>query len=223
MGMAKRRVFGILCLAMFAVTAYFVVDAVAFPEPGKLTKLPAAAYFTIQSNILVGVWFALIGLKELGVKTPRMDGAVNMMLTVYISVTGLVYWAVLVPMLGANPSMFSASNIWTHTVAPLYSLAIFFFILRGKSYGIGRAMLVVIYPLCYMAFSYLLLALTGHYTYPFLNPEKVGGWGVAVSIIGVAALVISLALLYRRRWNRRSGEGIDAGIGRADAVDVNFS
>ena len=198
----KNWIVGMACTLVFGVTVVFLVNAIAFPKPGGLAQMPALVFFTIQSNIAVALWIFWIGLSAYWPRVCAPGAALSLWLTVYITLTGVVYWAVLVPMLGGVPSLFTVSNLWLHTATPVFSLFCFMLVLRGRRIEWRRALIVFAYPAAYLGFSYGMHAVYGRYTYPFLNPQVMGAWGVAVAIVVVAALLAALTALLRRWWNR---------------------
>ncbi|MCR5501929.1 MAG: Pr6Pr family membrane protein [Lachnospiraceae bacterium] len=140
-------------------------------------------YFTIQSNILIGL-ICLAGLFFLSGKI-RPDGrwAVSVFVgTVSITLTGLVFCFILAPTLGAGA--WSMHNILTHVSVPLFSIADFF--VMGRDYRIGKNRLVYITipPLLYVIYAGIAYVKgwefsSGHnYPYFFLN------WGSPAGAFG---------------------------------------
>ena len=202
----KRQIwFAAVCFAMFAVTAYFLLEAMdVFSGEYDNEMLPVIVYYTIQTNIFAAAWMLYLALEALISKMPRASALLSMFVTLYLTVTCVVYWAVLVPMLGFDAKLFSVSNIWMHAVVPIFAIILFFFVLRGSRIQKKPLGLVVVYPLLYLVLAYVLRLTTGAYVYPFFNPSAMrGGFGVALSLFVIAVLFIGLAVLYRLGWNRR--------------------
>ena len=56
-----------------------------------------------------------------------------------------------------------------------------------------RALVWVVFPMAYLAYSLVRGAITGWYPYPFLDPREHGYTGVLVVSAAVTALVLALA------------------------------
>ena len=159
-------------------------------------------YFTILTNLSIGLWFMA------GAFWPRVEklSALRLALTIYGLVTLLVYWVLLSPThhptglnfwanlilhLGVPVAMAVEDLIapWPHTKAaiPLWSLA---------------------FPLIYCAFSVARGEMTGWYPYFFLDQSAVGGWLLLAAFLGgllavFAALAYGWRLLVHRRHRSR--------------------
>jgi hypothetical protein len=166
-------------------------------------------YFTIQSNIMLVVCmgYALWAtLRNTNRPTPLIKGAV----TVYISITGLVYnlilartagppaaGSIIVPLIGG-----SLSNDLLHIFAPIMAVLDWLLFdvhgnlswrypLRWLTYPLVYLVFVLIRgPLVHGPFAYPYL----QYPYPFLNVAAIGYSGVALNtlIYGIAFWLIGL-------------------------------
>ena len=109
-------------------------------------------YFTIQSNIAVAV-IALIGLCFLLLKKRpgRAWDVIELVGTVAITLTGVVFCFVLAPTLGDKARNFQ--NILTHVVVPVAAIADFF--VMAKEYDIKKrsVLWVVVPPILYAIYA----------------------------------------------------------------------
>ena len=109
-------------------------------------------YFTIQSNIAVAV-IALIGLCFLLLKKRpgRVWDVIELVGTVAITLTGVVFCFVLAPTLGDKAWNFQ--NILTHVVVPVAAIADFF--VMAKEYDIKKrsVLWVVVPPILYAIYA----------------------------------------------------------------------
>jgi membrane protein YdbS with pleckstrin-like domain len=81
---------------------------------------------------------------------------------------------------------------------------VFFLVLRGQKIRAKQLVLVVVYPLIYLALAYVLRVTTGAYVYPFFDPAQMrGSFGVVLALLVLAVLFIGLAVLYRLAWNKK--------------------
>lgn len=152
-------------------------------------------YFTIQSNI----WIALVALAGLVLAAlrrsfPRWMSVLQLMMTVSITLTGLVYCFMLAPLMGEQA--FSLTNVLTHVVVPLVSVLDFFLSHRWLSLRGRDAWYVIIPPLYYLGFAsvgYVLHWPFGpglNYPYFFLN------WGSPAGAFGFCDVLPYMGVMY---------------------------
>lgn len=163
------------------------------------------AYFTIQSNLLVLASAAVL------VRDPLADGrwwrALRLAGVMGISVTGLVHFFLLRPLLDLDGLSLVADRL-LHLAVPL--LAVIGWLIFGPRGRIDRRALLTafLWPVAWLAVTLGVEAATGWYPYPFLDVDASGWSGVALTCLGIAALVVTcLAGLTAldRRLDRRDG------------------
>ncbi|HPJ22944.1 MAG TPA: Pr6Pr family membrane protein [Clostridia bacterium] len=202
----RLRYFRIALFSVFfALTVYYI--ALPFFSPSELhldIRLPLWVFYTIQTNFFVCIWYGFILFSLISRNEKLLSQLVSMSLTVYILLTGIVYWAVLVPMLGAAPALFLFRNIWTHAITPLFTLYCFLVFSDKGKINAKRVPLILLYPFLYLLFSYLyVFPLYGRYPYPFLNPDIMGGvLPVVLSITGMVAIFMAIAYFLRFLHNK---------------------
>ncbi|MGW5013067.1 Pr6Pr family membrane protein [Micromonospora chalcea] len=194
----RRRPAILLRLAVvLAVLAGIVLTALG---PATLTGL--LPYFTIQSNVAVGVlagyaaWCALRGRPE---PPSVLKGAV----TLYITITGTVYHLVLAnpasPFAMAQPDRQPGEwwgNQFLHTVVPLLAIADWALFDRRGRLRPRYAAWWLAFPLAYLGFALVRGLVVDRYPYPFLDAGQLGYDGVTVSAIGFALAFWLLGLLF---------------------------
>ncbi|WP_432883269.1 Pr6Pr family membrane protein [Kribbella sp. CA-245084] len=149
------------------------------------------AYFTIQSNLLLGGTVLMLALQpdrsggEL-FKTLRLNGVLC------IAVTGIVYHAVLA---GSDELHGWAwvANFLLHTVAPLVG------VLGWLAFG-PRGLTdwritgwSIVFPVLWLVFTLVRGAFVGFYPYPFVNVDEHGYGRVLLNCLLVAVLFLALA------------------------------
>ncbi len=168
-------------------------------------------YFTIQSNLIliVGIGYALWAtLRNTAGPAPILKGAI----TVYITITCLVYNLILAKSLGSSPLPAGTiivpviggtlSNDLVHIIAPVMAILDWLlFDVHGNLRG-RYPLQWLTYPLAYLAFVLIRgVLVTGpylypnlHYPYPFLNVDIIGYGGVALNtvIYGIAFWLIGI-------------------------------
>jgi hypothetical protein len=152
--------------------------------------LSAFVYFTVQSNAVVAIVFALAVAGRVSV---RLRGAA----TLYIVITGTVYHLVLAnpasPFHTADPGAHTMHNLLLHTVTPLLVL-VDWLVVSTELVRWFYAGAWLAYPLAYAAFALVRGAIVHEYPYPFIDADKLGYGGVSVSVVVFAAVFFLLGL-----------------------------
>lgn len=183
----------VVVVALVLQTALVVQGGRVLDEGGE-PSLPVrlgrlASYFTIQSNLLVAV--AAVTLA----RNPHQDGrwwrTVRLAGTVGITVTGLVHFVLLRPLLDLDGWDRAADKL-LHLVVPVLAVvgwAVFGPRPRVTLREVRRA---IVWPLVWLAWTLAVGAISGWYPYPFLDVD-VEGWGRVLAASG-AVTVLFLAL-----------------------------
>lgn len=203
----------------FAVTAVVVTAGIIiqlvvtattsdgyFPEnPDRVFNV--FAFFTIQSNLLLGATTLLLALNRGGdsllFRTLRLNGVLC------IAVTGIVYHVALAGLDELSGGA-AVANLLLHTITPLLGvLGWLFFGPRGQTDAtvVGWS---IVYPLLWLVFTLIRGEGTGFYPYPFVNVSEHGYGRVLLNCLLVALLFLALAagatLLDRRLRQRTTVE-----------------
>ena len=129
------------------------------------------SYFTVQSNILVAAVAVLLA------RDPAADGrgfrALRLAALLGISVTGVVHFTLLRPLLDLDGADYVADKL-LHMVVP--ALAVLGWALFGPRPRIDRQALVpaLAWPIGYLAYVLVAGGISGWYPYPFLDVELEG-------------------------------------------------
>jgi hypothetical protein len=179
------------------VAAGVVISAVTAANNAEGHFHPAAArlfntlaFFTIQSNLLVGVAALLLAIRlersSLWFSVVRLSGLTA------ITVTGIVFHAVLAQTLDLK-NWAVAGNELVHTVVPV--MAVVGWLILGPRGLVSKrvAWLSLIFPVCWLAFTLIRGAIAHWYPYPFIDVTQLGYGGAAVNCIWVALLMLGLA------------------------------
>jgi hypothetical protein len=158
--------------------------------PPLLTRLGRlVSYFTIQSNLLVAVTSWQL------VRDPARDGLwwrpVRAAALVGITVTGLVHFTLLRPLLDLHGASWAADKL-LHMVVPL--LAVVGWLLFGpRPRAPWRdALTALVWPVAWLGWTLAVGAVTGWYPYPFLDVGAQGAVSVALTCVGVTLLFLAL-------------------------------
>ena len=215
----------------FAVTALCVIAGVALSvysaakNPGHFHRgvergFNAFAFFTIQSNLIVGGTTALLAVRL--DRPSTVFRAFRLIGLVAITVTGVVYHVALARIFDLD-GIDQLGNQLVHTVVPL--LAVIGWLIFGPRGLTSRrvAWLSLLFPVCWLAFTLIRGAVINWYPYPFINVSVIGyakailnAFWVALLLLGVAAGATALD----SRLGPRGPSGDFAGAGAGHRGDL---
>lgn len=153
------------------------------------------SYFTIQSNLLVLVASALHAARP--ARTGRLMAVLHLDALLCIAVTGVVYHAVLADAgVDLTPSG-ALANLLLHTVTPVGTWVVWLLVGPRPRFGGATVAWSVVYPLAWIAYTFVRGAATGWYPYPFLDAGALGLATAARNTALVAVAFLVLALLVR--------------------------
>lgn len=191
-------------ITVLLVMAVLIIAAIrpwAAWDPNRLPDLYGwnlFSYFTVQSNLIAAAVFILAALAIMRQK-PFGDwfrylrgGAV-----LYMLITGIVYALLLQNNPDANPALgFDWKNFVLHQLGPIFIITWWLLWPSAKAISPQEAWWWLVFPVVWIIYTLIRAASIGWYPYPFLNPNKVGGFGgVAVYIIGITIGFIILSQL----------------------------
>ena len=169
-------------------------------------------FFTIQSNIIVGVTTLLLALdskrSSILFNTFRLTGVVA------IAITGVVYHSVLSQLFDLESWALVADNL-LHTVVPI--MAVVGWLMFGpRGLTSPRIMqLSVLFPIAWLIFTLIRGSVVDFYPYPFVDVIHLGYGRVLINCVWVAVLYLGIAAgattldgwLARNRAIARPGAG----------------
>lgn len=171
-----------------AVTA--ANNAAGHFHPAAARLFNTLAFFTIQSNLLVGVAALLLALR-----LERSSGwfaVLRLAGLTAITVTGIVFHAVLAQTLDLD-SWAAVGNELVHTVVPVMAI-VGWLMLGPRGLCSARiAWLSLLFPVLWLAFTLIRGAIVHWYPYPFIDVTQLGYGGAAVNCVWVALLMLGLA------------------------------
>ncbi|WP_409490515.1 Pr6Pr family membrane protein [Amycolatopsis sp. cmx-11-12] len=201
--------------AWFGATALVVIAGLAAQIPvsagttGGTFQTPAGrvanllAFFTIDSNILVGIGCLLLAVGAAG--RSRIFGVLRLAGLVGITVTGVVFQVALADLYELHGWAVFADTM-LHKVSPLMCVA--GWLLFGPRGQLSWRVLSwsLLYPLGWLAVTLVRGALIGFYPYPFVDPGINGYGTVAFNCVLIGVLFIGLAAAavgFDRTFTRR--------------------
>lgn len=167
-----------------------VLDDVDPPGRGERV-LRFFGYFTILSNLLVAgtSWSIAASSDPL---TSRLGRVLYVDALVGITVTGIVHWVLLRPLLSLDGADWWADKL-LHVAVPVLAVAAWLIVgprSRVRAADVGWA---VVPPVVWLGYTLTRGAVTGFYPYPFLNADRHGYPAVLATCVGVAALFLVVA------------------------------
>ncbi len=193
--MAGRLWFGIG--ALLVVVALAIQIPITAGHAGGFFTTPAGrvgnlfTYFTILSNLLVGVTDAVLAARPRARSTLLRVARFDALLA--ITITGVVYHLLLADLYHLAGAEELANQLF-HTVTPLVTVA--GWLLFGPHGWADRCVVVLAlgYPLAWLAFTLARGAAIGWYPYPFVDVGVLGYGRVALNCAGITALFLAVAV-----------------------------
>lgn len=164
------------------------------------------SYFTVQSNILLGVGAAMLVLGPdrdgTGFRILRIAGLIG------IAVTGIVYVTVLRDLAADLEGVAWATNIGFHYLAPL--LGVIGWLLFGPwpRLELRTVVLSLIWPVAWLVYTLIRGEVTDWYPYPFIDVTELGYGRALANAAGVTVVFLAVGWLFLtgdRRLGDRAG------------------
>jgi len=209
--MIKDRRFALIfrtAALLFAVAGFLAMLGIFDGGPWR----GILAYYTMQSNILAIILFGMLTVRTaMGLREGRRGSAgyfarFEMICTVDILLTFVVYWVMLAPMMftmGEEYSMWAFDNLAVHGVTPLLCLLDYILFTQPRHLKYRDLYLVSTFPLAYVALTSLagLLGYVYHvsqadglpvrFPYFFYDFDRIG----LFSFVYIGALLIFFLLV----------------------------
>ena len=161
--------------------------------------------FTYQTNLIVTIWLTLAVLWYNKPETlEKITGLLKGAFTLYITITFLFFAVLLAPIY--QPTGFAAfSNLIFHYITPIAFIVDWILTETKLRYKWSDLPYWIIYPICYLVFSFIHGTFTGNYFYFFLDISELGilGYTLFVSVLITVGLVLgSLYIAVNRKRTR---------------------
>ncbi|MDQ0374130.1 Pr6Pr family membrane protein [Cellulomonas humilata] len=156
------------------------------------------SYFTIQSNILAAVAAGMLAWRP--DRRGRVFAVVRLDALLCIAVTGIVYHTVLAGLQELTPSG-ALANLMLHTIVPVGTVVAWLVV--GPRPRLSPAVVgwSLVYPLGWIAYTFIRGAIVDWYPYPFLDVSEIGLQSALVrtGIVAVILLALAFAVLALER------------------------
>ena len=148
--------------------------------------------FTMQTNLIVTIWLTLAVLWYNKPETlKKITGPLKGAFTLYITITFIFFAILLAPIY--QPTGWAAfSNLVLHYITPIAFIVDWILTETKLRYKWSYLPYWIIYPICYLVFSFIHGTFAGDYFYFFLDISELGilGYVLFVSILIAAGLVL---------------------------------
>lgn len=170
-------------------------------QQGTFDPVNFFSFFTIQSNVFAALVFLAMGCIRRTAHNGYVLDILRGAATLYMGITGIVYTLLLSGLEAQLQTPIPWVNTVLHYIFPLVVIIDWLIALPKRTITYGRALLWLIFPLAYLAYSLVRGEVIGWYPYPFLNAEKLGYLQVSITVacvaIGTILLCLALARLTR--------------------------
>lgn len=192
--MRKLFELSIALLAIIGLTINVVITS--YDGPFNIFRgLYLFRYFTLQSNLLVAVYF-ILKYFEVFTDKPFFNKLLGG-ITIYITITFIVFASFLEGRFEFS-GWHLVSNIVAHYIVP--SLTIGYLVIFRRYYNFIRKDIIywVIYPLGYIAFMVVFGMITGDYLYPFFQVSNIGVLGLVLVVISLVVFFLVLSFIFMK-------------------------
>lgn len=169
-----------------------VLDETARPDlPTRLARF--VSYFTVLSNVLVVVVSG--GLAADPLRDGRTWRVVHLASLVGITVTGVVHWFLLRPILDLSGASYAVDKL-LHVVVPALAVAVWlWFGPRGRVTP-PSLLPTLVWPALWGGFTIVRGLVTDWWPYPFIDLDALGWGRVLGNLLGVAVLFTLVGATY---------------------------
>lgn len=189
--MKNRYALFIACSSFLGITLIWT-NTIFIAEGSNrfLNGLALFKFFTVQSNLIVMIYFLLYLFSSL--KSKKFFNELFGGVVIYISTTFLVFLIFLEPLY--NPEGFAlAGSILNHYVTPILVLGFLYKFKNDYTFKFTSTKLWIIYPVIYLVFLFTYGLLTKNYIYPFFQISEVGFLGIITSLLGMVILFMFMS------------------------------
>lgn len=161
------------------------------------------SYFTVLSNLLIISVFIYLGIHN-PKRTSGTFDSVRAAATLYMTITGVIYWSILVNQhsLSLDPWI----NLTLHGVTPIAALVAWILFPIKTKLKSKNVLHWLIFPLLFVGYTLIRGYFINWYPYPFFNPVTSGSYlqvFVNTSIILIGAWIVGVILVYINNFSAK--------------------
>ena len=193
----RRRVFAVLAAAVALLILAAIIGQLVYslsfdPEKRAFFFTNFFSFFTILSNVLAVIalikaaWFSSTRAAD-----PTWFTAFFGAVATYMATTGIVYNTLLRQISLDQEATLGWSNEVLHLIGPILVVAAWIFAPGRGALTFRHLRVAAIFPIVWVIYTLIRGAAIGWYPYPFLNPERIGGYGiVAIYVVAIAVVIL---------------------------------
>lgn len=151
------------------------------------------SYFTIQSNILVGLFCGYLLLRKNSFKPLEQTLQLGTLLD--ISITFIIYQTILAATWNPQGLAF-VGNFFIHTLTPILFVVYWLVFQEKKQMQFKYALYWLVYPVLYVVYTLIRGAIVNWYPYPFLDASVISIGQVLINVLGITALFFVGAIVF---------------------------
>ena len=182
------------CRIFFALLGFsaIVTEIATLNERGKFMAVNFFSYFTVESNLIAVMILLISAVSSAGKNQSQRIVMLRGSSTLNMIVVGIVF-SILLAGLDAQLTAVPWDNTVLHYIMPIYVALDWIFDLPNQRIDFKRALLWMVFPIVFVAYSLIRGHFANWYPYPFLNPDERGYFAVAITsaviAIGAAGLI----------------------------------
>lgn len=173
-------------------------------EHTTLSTVGFFSYFTVLSNISAAAVLAVLAARPALAERRAMSVARGGP-TLYMVVTGLVYWVVLKPQAADLNTNLVWVDVVVHQIGPIVVFADWLVNRPPHALTWREAATWMVFPLAWLPYTMVRGAVVDWYPYPFLDPRKESTVEIVVAVVVVAAVMLAIGA--GLRWWTTRGAG----------------
>lgn len=162
-----------------------VTEIATLSERNAFVPANFFSYFTVESNLLAVIVLILSALAAGSEKPKERLAMLRGLSTLTMIVVGIVF-SLLLAGIDAQLTAVPWDNAVLHYIMPIFVTLDWFVDLPKFRISFRRALVWIVVPAAYVAYSLIRGHFVGWYPYPFLDPAERGYGGVATTSVAIA-------------------------------------
>lgn len=149
-------------------------------------------YFTILSNLFVGIYFSLLlsGKFEKSIFFNKLFASVLISITItFIVFAGYLEWTY------ESEGLNKIASLINHYITPILTITYFFLNKKMYQYNMKDMIVWMIFPVSYLMFLLIHGVVTRDFIYPFFQVDEVGLFALIITIVLLVGFFILMSFL----------------------------
>lgn len=160
------------------------------------TTIRFFSFFTILTNSIVALYFTLSLVKKRNIYLSLINTSGTLtVITVYITVVGLIYQIILRHIWEPKGTQFIVDEL-LHSIIPLLVVVFWYMYEEKKTLSYKLIPKCLIFPILYLICILIRGSFSDFYPYPFIDVTKLGLKQILFNITGLMLLIVFISALY---------------------------